>query len=227
MRGSHWLNKLDPKQRFQIVQYYRDSGNPITRVAAALPDNFGISVGSVFTDPFNANITSNPIAEKVAAFFNFSRKAGARVTSVYYDGPEPTEISLELEFAAYYSGHDEVISPVLSLMLMAVGREQDYRDLQGQFTGFPGAVLDRWIEQIEESKGGTVADQIKLIRGPQPVRINFGGVMRIPAAYVSTVAPAFSNVLDNQFAPLHATCAITIKIERNPVYSDIQDFFGG
>lgn len=220
------LNNLDPAQKLIITQYDREEGSTINEIEAALPDAFGISVGSVFTDPFNANVTNDSTAEKAAAFLNVSRKIGARVTSVFYSGPEPTEMSIELEFNAFYSAVEEVVVPCMSLMLMAVGRQYDYRKLKGQFTGAVGNYVDRYIQVIEESNQSGFAEEVGLIVGPSPVRVKFGKTLYLDAAYIATASPSFSNVLDNQFMPMSATCAITVKIQRNPVYDEIRKMFG-
>jgi len=230
---AEWLNALDDRQKMIITQYERGDdgglGGTIRSIKAALPENFGISVGSVFTDPFNANVSSNSTVEKVAAKLQVSRKIGARVTSVYYSGPEPTEMSVELEFNAFYSAEQEVMAPIISLMMMAVGTEKGLDDLNAQLKGsssnFFTETASKWIEQIDSSAAGGIASEIKIIKGPQPCQIKFGNVMTIDSAYISTASPSFSNILDNQFLPMQATCALTIKIQRNPLWSDIFDMF--
>ena len=216
-----WVDSLPYGQRVTIKQY--QGGQLLRRVTAGLPDGHGVSVGSTFTDPFNKNVGDSSsiqdLATRGSALLGVSRKPGAMATSIFYEGPEPTEISFELNFESFYSAKDEVIIPVMNLMMMAVGREYGIDALTGMFDFY-----DQFIDQINDVNE-SLTDRIGIIKGPEICRVRMGKTTVFDRCYISSVAPSFSNVLDNQFLPVAASCSITVKLERNPTQGSVASMF--
>lgn len=216
-----WIDSLPYGQRVTIKQY--QEGQLLRRVTAGLPDAHGVSVGSTFTDPFNKNVGDGSkiqdLATGAATFLGVSRKPGAMATSLYYEGPEPTEISFELNFESFYSAKDEVIIPVMNLMMMGVGREYGLETIKGMYDFY-----DQFIDEINDVDE-SLTDRIGIIKGPEICRVRMGKTTVFDRCYVSSVAPTFSNVLDNQFLPVAATCSITVKLERNPTQESVASMF--
>ena len=216
-----WIDSLPYGQRVTIKQY--QEGQLLRRVTAGLPDGHGVSVGSTFTDPFNKNVGDSSklqgLATRAATFLGVSRKPGAMATSIYYEGPEPTEISFELNFESFYSAKDEVIIPVMNLMMMGVGREYGLDHITEMYDFF-----DQFIDAINDVDE-SLTDRIGVIKGPEICRVRMGKTTVFDRCYISSVAPTFSNVLDNQFLPVSATCSITVKLERNPTQESVASMF--
>lgn len=216
-----WIDSLPYGQRVTIKQY--QEGQLLRRVTAGLPDGHGVSVGSTFTDPFNKNVGDGSkiqdLAIRAATFLGVSRKPGAMATSIFYEGPEPTEISFELNFESFYSARDEVMIPVMNLMMMAVGREHGIEELKGRWPFYDQMMNS--INDVSES----LTDRIGIIKGPEICKVRMGKTTVFDRCYVSSVAPTFSNVLDNQFLPVAATCSITVKLERNPTQESVAAMF--
>lgn len=226
-----WVDSLPYGQRVTIKQY-DDASVAYRRVTAGLPDSYGLSVGSSFVDPFNQGVGENSrfssALTKGAGAAGISRKPGSMSTSIYYDSPEPTEISFELNFEAYYSARDEVINPVMTLMMMSLGNEMEYEELKSmlnEYLGQTGTSLLLPDTSEEWSAADRLTDRIGVIVGPDICRIRFGKGLVIDDCYISSVAPQFSNVVDNEFLPMSATVSVTAKLQRNPVQATVASLF--
>lgn len=229
------LYKQNPDSVLTISQ---TNGNGVYRIVRApLPDGFGMSVGSAFTDPNNVDLASqasSSVSQGIGQVMTAaSRMSGVSTkmlqrTNVFYDGPEPTEISFDLKFDAYYSAYDEVVRPVAKLMMMSTGSEIGERDLRQYIEGEEAE--EQKAKMAEESSGrfSALLEGFGLVSAPGKCKVKFGNTFVIPRAYVSSVGVQFSNVLDNQGHPTSAECSITIKVARNPTqYSITKQYFKG
>lgn len=215
-------------------------------VQAPLPADFGFTVGSEFTTPFDTGGLSG-MYQKAAAISGVSQKFGISMKSMY-SNPSPTEISFECEFAAYYSAVDEVVKPVAALMLMAVGKRVTAESVNENIDKM-GLLFDRIdartgenfdnaseitpSEEFLTSKDGedkTMFEKalklIKVISSPNRCSIQFGNVYEIDRAWMTSAAPQFSNVLDANGMPMSATVSLTFTVEEHPIDEDINRFFG-
>lgn len=225
------LFKQNPDAVMTIIQKNSEGGNA-RLVRAPLPDGYGMSVGSAFTDPNNIDLAGNTgggrmgqllggLAKYTSQYTGISTRATQR-SNVFYAGPEPTEVSFELNFSAYYSAYDEVVKPAARLMMMSVGTE------------LPLSKLNPFVDEFLQEEGvdetdddGGITEGFGLIRSAGEVEIRFGKAMGIKRAYVSSVGVKFSNVLDNQGYPMSADCSVTVKVIRNPTQKEVGDYFGG
>ena len=217
------LNKVKqlPEGQKVTIKLRTEDGQTERKVVAPLPDGFGMSVGSAFTDPQNMDLNQGggAVSQAVKAVTQrsgFSSKV-AQASNVFYDGPEPTEISFDLNFHAYYSAFDEVVVPVFNLMMMSVGREYNLDDINNR------TVADA-MKTIEDSTGSD-SGKYGFIRSPGECKVKFGRAMTIPRCYVSSVGAEFSNIMDNQDFPISANCSVTIKVIRNPTQSELTQYF--
>lgn len=220
----------NPASVLSIIQLNTDGGNARV-VRAPLPDGYGMSVGSAFTDPNNVDLAGNTgsgrmgqvlgaLAKYGSQFTGISTKATQR-SNVFYAGPEPTEISFELRFDAYYSAYDEVVKPAAKLMMMSVGTELPLSTLNP-------FISDTIREEGGDESGGGLFEGFGLIRAAGEVKVKFGKALNIERAYVSSVGVKFSNVLDNQGYPMSVDCSVTIKVIRNPTQYEVgKHYFGG
>jgi hypothetical protein len=209
-------------------------------VQVPLPADFGMTVGSEFTTPFDTGGLSG-MYQKAAAVAGFSQKLGLSMKSLYAN-PSPTEISFECELVAYYSAVDEVVKPAIALMLMAVGKRVTGRSVEHKMNMLFGKVdkaagtNTRAIDTSSfgfgdgddgESKIDKALELIKVIESPNKCSIQFGNVLTIEdKAWMTSAAPQFSNVLDSGGMPMSATVSLTFTVEEHPIDEDIMNYFG-
>ena len=215
----------------------------VGEVQAPLPDNIGFSVGSEYSSPFEANLLSGTLG-KIAIASGRAPKVGISTTK-FYTSPEPSEISLDLEFNAYYSAREEVVVPVARLMVAALGIETTYREMKEElqemlrkirgFAGFgnigteEGEMADNrdtsTIDDIERD-ADELSEIIGFIRAPSTTSIIYiGSFCVLDNVYISSVTPQFSNVVDANGYPLSATVSLTAVLRKSPTANDMARAF--
>ncbi len=236
---STTLNKIEelylsnPESVLTIIQK-DDEGRYLRKVRAPLPDGFGMSVGSAFTDPQNIDLAAHTGAGRFGQILSVAMRGASALTgfstravqnsNTFYAGPEPTEISFEIRFDSFYSAYHEVVVPAARLMMMSVGTERTLKDLnevvKGELKTEELAATNEEVDSIMTNFG--------LIKSAGECIIKFGKTMTIPRAYVSSVGTKFSNVVDNQGYPISCDCSVTIKVIRNPTQTEVgAKYFGG
>jgi hypothetical protein len=200
-------------------------------VECPLNDDFGFTVGSVFSTPFDTGGFNSNIA-KAAALSNVGLNQLVAMKKVF-NNPEPTEISFEVEFVAFYSAKHEVIVPVLRLLRMSLSRNLDVEQVESKFQTAVNAFVEteRTVSAPLSSEDRQQVDRalsfIGFIAAPDKVNIHFGDLYMISDAYISSVAVKFSNQLDKDGIPMRATCNVTAIMERPPTINNIvDDWFG-
>lgn len=232
--AQHKMRELDDRFKVRIISH-KSTGRPEI-VEAPLPDQFGVTVGSEFSAPFDGNLVSGSLA-KVAALQGVAKKTGTSGRKMY-SNPEPSEISIDLEFEAYYSAKEEVVLPVALLMAMSLGTTLDsarleqnmlqYLSLGDNLTGFNTAEEVESVDIVSEEQeewSDRIMELIGFLQGPRKVRVHFGRTMVLPSVWVASVAPQFSNVLDPNGFPMSATVSVTFALEMEPVVEDLNQWF--
>lgn len=187
------------------------------RVNTPLPETFGFQVGSEIGTPFSGYQTDSLLA-KGLALAGTSVKTGL-VTKKMYMGPEPTEISMTLNFNAWNSARDEVLVPVLKLMFMSVGSSNKVSDLVHEFSRQYEQMDVINPERMLAKKAGAenvqgISDLVRYMRSPGMVNIRFGDIYKLRNVYLSSVEPEFSNVLDVEKLPMQATVSIQAQLSE-------------
>ena len=119
--SQYWLEQKDPKNQLIIT-----NGTEGGTVKASLPEEYGLTVGSEFSTPFDVNSFSQRVQQLMAVTSSgIGQKAGFKMRR-YYTNPELSEISFDIELIAYYSCVHEVLLPVYKLMKMSVGRDVNW-----------------------------------------------------------------------------------------------------
>ena len=214
-------------------------------VKAPLPDEFGFTVGSEFSAPFDGQFLSGALA-KAAASLGVASKRGVQ-TRKLYTSPEPTEISFDMHFEAYEDAVVDVYYPTIKIMSMSLGSELDLKDTGKKVEEITNSIgssvngllgIDR--DKIDEA-GDTIRelatgdpnaskawDFLNFLEGPPTVKLRFGRVITFPNAYISSVSPSFSNIMDNNGIPMSCTVSVTAILEKDPVVDDdnFEEFFG-
>lgn len=240
------MNEIDPKHKLVI------STPEYGIIQTYLPEQFGFTVGSEFSAPFDQNLLGGTL-QKVAAVSGFANKRGI-ATKKMYSNPEPTEISFELVFDAYYSAREEVLVPVIKLMCSAVGQEVTWDVLDEKFKKLVRTTSGAVANPIDSLLGGDsdssssiesegdnltlsstgvsksrtserILELLSFIAGPDKVSMSFGSVYRLPEVWISSVSAMFDNTVDAQGFPMRATVNLTCQVEKDPVKEDIMGFF--
>lgn len=215
------------------------------RVEAPLPPDFGFTVGSEYTTPFDIGNISGGI-QKLYAVGGLSNPVGLRMRKMYAN-PEPTEISFDMEFAAYHSAKEDVVVPMVTLMLMSLGRVVKAADVSAAVEKFgrlaaSGASLFGFGEEsvnnattaasetlndpTVEANASRLLEMINLISAPEVCSISFGDFLEIDKAYITSTAVSFSNVLDRDGYPMSGKVSVTATVQVAPIADDISRYFG-
>lgn len=236
------LNRVQGDERF-LVKIWNADG---FLVYSPLPDGFGFTVGSEYSSPFDVSSLSGGL-QKAYAVAGFAQKIGMRMRK-FYTNPEPTELSIEMEFTAEEDTFNDVLYPVIALKKMALGSILDLQKINEK-TRNAFIALSNSLKTVTETFGleepevdndfvvsfdensslGEKADgilrTIGFITAPSYVNVKFGNIMTWERCYITSVATSFSNVLDSRGYPLSAKCTVTITPEKYPVGDDIIDMF--
>lgn len=223
------MRKIDEiGQQFKITI---DNGH--TSVSAPLPDDFGFTVGSEYSTPFDLG-TMSGLMMKSMAMGGVSAPVGLRMRK-FYTNPEPVEISFKMAFEAYYDARTEVVRPVVSLVTMGLGSELDSEGIGNKLDVF-GETTREYIgvgtdseTLTPEQKGMSdkVLGLIKIVNAPSVCSISFGNVYTMDKVYITSTAVTFSNDLDSEGLPMSAEVNVTCTLQTAPIADDIISYFGG
>jgi hypothetical protein len=72
-----------------------------------------------------------------------------------------------------------------------------------------------------------VMDFIGIIRGPAPQILSMGTFLTISDAYITSISPRFSNVLDRDGFPMACKCSVTFTLGRYPIAEDVANWHSG
>lgn len=227
---------IDPKYRIAISSQNPASSDVFGNllVESALPDEFGFTVSSNYSTPFDTQ-SLGEILQKGSAIAGISQKTAFAMNKAFIN-PEPSEISFEMHFDAFYSARMEVLLPVFRLLEMSLPTLLTYESAKERIT--------QVIESIKESLGGTQVDEsifdgirntfsrnpdeevqetidkglalLRVLSSPSTVNIQFGNTYVLTDTYISSVSVSFSNVLDGEGLPLSAVCSVTALPRRVP-----------
>lgn len=233
------LSELSSKHKISISSAGK-------KVEAPLPPDFGFTVGSEYSTPFDVGTLSGNLA-KAYAVAEISNPVGLRMRKMYTN-PEPTELSFDMEFAAYYSAKEEVVVPIITLICMGLGRVTRNEDIERMIERFGRAAAkgvsligletdapSEYVEDAKETinqdgvreKTTKLLDLIQLITAPEICTLKFGEFLIIDNVFITSTAVQFSNVLDKDGYPLSGTVSVTCTLQVAPVADDIINMFGG
>lgn len=233
------MNETQQKFRIKISDNDSQGGN---FVLAPLPNDFGFTLANNYTTPFDVGslggglAKANAIYGKMSGGHNYATAPGIGSDKVFTN-PEPSEISFDLDFSAYYSTIDEVAVPVLELLRMTAVDAVDYdegMDMLGQILGtLKGAIgmsnepvdLDSFTNNSTDKTGSKIMGILNFMKGPGKVNVHFGEVFTIIDAFVSSLSVQFSNKVDAQGIPLSAKCSVTLALEHVPTNKNVAQWF--
>lgn len=211
--GSKHVDEIPSKHLIVI----RNKKNYI--VKAPMPDNFTIGAGGEVTSPFSGFAADGTAASIVSLYTGASQKTGL-LTRRLWMGPDQPDISITLNFEAYYSAFDEVIEPTFKLMLMSTGDEEKPLKESPELLA---AVEQTGI--ISEQRTKDLTDLVSFLRAPDEVVILVGDYLRIRDAIISSVSVSYSNVLDAAGLPMSAEASVTLTPSSPFTQSEVDRMF--
>ena len=230
------LKELETKHTLELIP----ASGANRSVRAKLPEEFGFTVGNNFSAPFDIG-QLNGIIAKGAAAGAISLNQMISMQKVFMN-PEPTEISFDMEFNAYYDSIGEVIEPVVNLLRISLSKQlttelidakiksiiQRAYDLAGGNGHLSYDYGSTTAASTSDSAANTALELIGFISSPDMIYIRFGDLYTINQAYVSSVAVKFSNKLDQYGMPMSCTCSVSAILRRPPTVETVMDgWFGG
>lgn len=233
---QHKMLEVDPKFRLEIY-------NEDYSVYATLPSEFGFTVGSEYSEPFDSGAMSSSWQKAFAVAGIANSKFGMRMQKMFTN-PEPTEMSISIDFFAYKSAKDEVFMPIVYLCLMTLGSNLTWDDVSTKarelaeliqsgadtvnlVTGLNEQVDTSDINVDQENQyGGRMLDLVGLIQSPKKVAVKFGTFMHWRNMYITSVSPNFHTILDKDGFPTKASVSLTITPEYYPIADEMLENFG-
>jgi len=159
-------------------------------VRAVLPETFGFGTANEVNELFDIFKFKGKILQFSGLVeANYDRGFSERS---YWRSLQNQELTVELEFNAYYSGKLDVVEPVQNLMLLAAP-----------------------VETLGSATSGNVTSAWGW-NAPPKVTITFGRILYFTDVIIKSVNVAFSNKLDANFDPMSATVTMTY-IPANPI----------
>ena len=183
---------------------YKDIMKPLRAdgIKAPLPETFSFGTANEVNELFDIfKFKSQAIQFFSGGVVNANYDRGFSERS-YWRSLQNQEMSVELEFNAYYSGAIDVVEPVQNLMLLAAPVETLGTATTGNATSAWG-----W-------------------NAPPHCTITYGRILYFTDVLIKSVNVVFSNKLDSNFDPMSATVTLTY-IPANPVgYAGIRGATG-
>lgn len=211
---------MDANSNYKV--YIAQAGTDL-KVQAYVPETFQLAVTSQFNQPFGQGIQNSPIgtASKVLGLGALSSQS---MTAQVWEGTQPIEMSLELEFVAESSPVDEVQKPILDLLRMTMpGRKGNTFLLDP-----PGPVYSELLAQTAfetwdqfsnakraEGRGGASRE----------ISIKIGNFLVFDNVVIESVNTTFHSMMHETGVPLRATCAVTFKTFFIQLKEDIPNIF--
>lgn len=205
------MNHVSQLEDGQKIKFY--DRHYMLDVEAALPETFSFSIGNEISSPFSNMVGDGMLSKAIAMYTGASQRIGLSTTKVFM-GVEQPEIPVELKFYSYYSSKHEVLLPVVTLLLMASGTQDDLvsgiRKLVESYEKAQNVMMEIGERITGAEKAAEYGEFIKYMRTPSTLIVTFGNVFTLEHAYISDITVTFGNTLDNDFLPMEATVSLTL-----------------
>jgi hypothetical protein len=185
------------------------------KVMAYVPETFQLSVTSQFNQPFGQGVQNSPVGT-AAKILGLGALTSQSMTAQVWEGTQPIEMSLELEFVAESNPTTEVLEPIKELLRMTMPS-------RGHSGGFlldpPGPVYKDIVDwkAFESVKGEGKADR--------QITVQIGNFLKFDNVVIESVNTTFHSMMHSSGIPLRATCAVTFKTFFIQLKEDIPRLF--
>lgn len=182
-------------------------------VESHLPETFSLGVSSQFNQPFGQGISNGTVgtAFKMAGLGALTSQS---MTAQVWEGTQPIEMTLELEFVAESDPTSEVLDPIKDLMEMTMPSKGG----SGFLLEPPGPAYKDVIDwkAFEAQKGGGGAKQIS---------VQIGTFLFFDNVVIENVNTTFHSMIHSSGIPLRATVSVTFKTFFIQLTDDIPGIF--
>jgi hypothetical protein len=186
------------------------------KVEAFVPETFQLAVTSQFNQPFGQGIQNSTVGT-AAKMLGLGALTSQSMTAQVWEGTQPIEMSLELEFVAESDPTAEVLQPIKELLKMTMPSKGG----GGFLLDPPGPVYKDIVDwkAFEAKKGeGKAAKQIT---------VQIGNFLLFDSVVIESVNTTFHSMMHSSGVPLRATCAVTFKTFFIQLKEDIPALFMG
>lgn len=200
-----YINKLSDNQTVTFVanklfnsnENYANGTSTIKgvnsiRVKAPLPENITFGTANEVNQTWDFWKFKSAIVQTAAPTIgkNFDRGISERF---FWRSIENKEITMELSFAAYYSGLIDVVQPINDLMILGA-------PVENSLAGGPNDLM--YIDAHWDA--------------PPLITVHVGKLLYFTNAIIKDINVSFSNKLDNEFYPMSAQVSVTF-ITSDPI----------
>lgn len=184
------------------------------KVQGFVPETFQLAVSSQFGQPFGQGLMNSTIGTASKATLGVALTSQS-MTAQIWEGSNPIEMTLEIEFVAESDPRSEVLQPIQSLLEMALPSKS-----KGFLLAPPGPkysdIID-WEAMAGGTKGeGAAANQISL---------HVGKFLTFDNIVIENVNVTFHSMMHSSGIPMRATVAVTFKTFFVLLKEDMVDLF--
>lgn len=187
------------------------------QVKGYVPETFQMAVTSQFNQPFGqgaANTAFGKATQVLAGVAVTSQSMTAQV----WEGTQPIELTLEMEFVAESNPQTEVLEPIKELMKMVMPSTGP----GGFMLKPPGPVYSGVVDwtapfTVKKGEGGTA----------KQITVQIGNFLLFDNVVIESVNCTFHSMMHSSGIPLRATVAITFKTFFVQLSDDIPSLFMG
>lgn len=186
------------------------------QVKGYVPETFQMAVTSQFNQPFGQGI-SNSTVGNASKMLGLGALTSQSMTAQVWEGTQPIELTLEMEFVAESNPQTEVLEPIKELMKMAMPS----KGAGGFLLDPPGPKYSDIVDwkAFEAKKGeGKSAKQIT---------VQIGNFLLFDSVVIESVNSTFHSMMHSSGIPLRATVAVTFKTFFVQLSDDIPSLFMG
>lgn len=183
------------------------------RVKAYVPETFQLAVTSQFNQPFGQGIQNTTVGT-LSKMLGLGALTSQSMTAQIWEGTQPIEMSLELEFLAYNDPAAEVRDPIKELLKMTMPSKRGF----GFLLDPPGPVYKDIVDwnTFEVKSGQTAAKQIS---------IKIGNFLLFDNVVIEAVNCVFHSLMTAGGIPLRATVSVTFKTFFVQLKEDLDKIF--
>lgn len=214
MTTENTLPAYGMKENGNYLVRIKQAGGP--GVKAYMPEQWSFGVSSQFSQPFGQGVQGAVgMATKVLGIGALTSQS---MTAQVWEGTQPMELTIELEFLAESNPLDEVLTPIKNLIKMVLPSKggSGGETLLMQPPGPAYASVVDWSDLSAKRGEGATDKQIT---------IHMGNFMIFDSVVIESVNTTVHSMMHNSGVPLHATCSVTFKTFFVPLLEDVDGMF--
>lgn len=181
-----------------------------------VPETFQIAVTSQFSQPFGQGISNSTAGQATKAWMGRALTSQS-MTAQVWEGSQPIEITLEIEFVAETDPKKEVLEPIKKLLKMTMPSKDGSNLLRPPGPKYSDIV--DWKAFLDPSRPTGKSG----VEGS--ISIAIGKFVYFDNVVIESVNSTFHSMMHSSGIPLRATVAVTFKTFFVPVSEDLDAMF--